>query len=87
MSRAPLDWTDPAEARAWLASLGEAIDDLYAAAEDQVRPPSRRRLGRAEAKRLVGDARASITEALEHARSGIRGSSDPAGCGGAGPTH
>jgi hypothetical protein len=49
----PLDFRSPAALRAWLGDLATQIEDVVAAAEDATRPPGRRLLGRAMARRTI----------------------------------
>lgn len=68
-----LDWTDPTASAAWLDDLGHQCDDAISVAEDQTAPIADRRLGRAEAKRLLAEAKASLTALLAFARRGLPG--------------
>jgi hypothetical protein len=76
MKRA-LDWTDPHEALSWLSDLRERIKDLHAAAEDATDPPAARALGRAEARRLVTEAKDSLDELIAIALRGLPGGGEP----------
>lgn len=69
----PLDPADAAAFQAWLADLGTQVDDLAAAAEDATRPPGRRMLGRAGARRIILEARRAVGDLLAAARAGAAG--------------
>lgn len=77
MSREHLDWTDPTVAAAWLTDVSQRCDDVIAVAEDQTASIADRRLGRAEAKRLLAEAKTSLASLLAFARRGLAGSADP----------
>jgi hypothetical protein len=90
MSR--LDFGDPAALRAWVVDLRVAFDDAAGVTEDMLRRERSRSLGHAEHRRLYREAKKTIAQLLDHADppgspepEGEPG--DPAGNGGAGPTH
>lgn len=66
----PLDLTDPAATRAWLADLRTQIDDAVAAGEDATRPPGRRLLGRPMARSAIVEARHALDQLLAAAERG-----------------
>jgi hypothetical protein len=66
----PLNVTDPAALRAWLAELRIQVDDAVAAGEDATRPPGQRDLGRAMARRKLLAARGAIQQLIEAAERG-----------------
>jgi hypothetical protein len=57
--------------RAWLGQMDRLADDLSAVAEDQVRPPADRDLGRATATHLGAEASSGLTALLAFARRGL----------------
>ncbi len=57
-----LRWDDPERVSAWLKELREQTDDALAAGEDATRRFRRRVLSRAEARRKLRAASASIDE-------------------------
>jgi hypothetical protein len=69
--RAALDLTDPAAVRRWVDDLADHVEDLGAAAEDQVAPPAERTLGRAKARELIRDARETLIALIALARAGL----------------
>lgn len=69
----PLDLTDRAELRAWLADLRTQIDDALAAGEDATRPPARRELGRRAARRAVVQAGRALDRILAVAEQAVDG--------------
>ena len=87
-ARPKLDWTQRIQVALWLSCLRIAFDDADAVTLDMLRPPSRRKLGTREHRRLYREARAQILQAIEYATPDVpepepeRG--DPAGSGGAG---
>jgi hypothetical protein len=64
-------WEDAGEVRRWLSVLREQVDDLHAAARDQVRKKRRRVLSRYEAGRTIRAAGRAITELLDAAEAGL----------------
>jgi hypothetical protein len=66
-----LRWSDPADARAWLADLREQILDAVAAGEDAVASPRHRVLSRAEAGRKLRTARRALVALLARAEAGL----------------
>jgi hypothetical protein len=83
----PVDFGDPSEVRLWLAALETVTQDLIAAAEDQVRPPGERDLGRRAASLMIEESASVVESMLRHARASLvtNGNGDPSGNGGAGP--
>jgi len=71
MSAPGLDWHDPTACAAWLADVVIQCEDALSAAEDQTRPPVKRRLGRATARRLLAEAKRALQEQLRYARAGL----------------
>ena len=86
-----LDHGDPAAVRAWLVDLRVAIDDGDAVTRDVLRPLGKRELGRILHRRNYREARERIASLLDYATppspDGEPEPGDPAGGGGAGPTH
>jgi hypothetical protein len=76
VSRASLDFTDPAAVGAWLAGLQASWSDADAVALDMLRPPRARELGPALHREKYNDARGQIAQALDFA-SGTK-AADPA---------
>ena len=67
----PLDLSDPAAVRAWLAHLREQIEDAVAAGEDATRPPGKRELGRRSARRMIVQARRALRGILAMAAKAV----------------
>ncbi len=86
-----LDHGDPAAVRTWLVDLRVAIDDGDAVTRDVLRPLGKRELGRILHQQNYREARERIVSLLNYATppapDGEPEPSDPAGVGGAGPTH
>lgn len=76
-----VDLTDAQDLAWWLDRLQNAVDDLESAAADQLRPPGKRRLGRASALQIVNEAGWTIAQLIDAAR-GPTGHADPSGLGG-----
>lgn len=91
MTRDALPWHDRDACFEWLRALEASARDLIAVAEDATRAPGARDLGRRLAATLTAESASAIEALLEHARAGLEDdepeSGDPAGSGGAGPTH
>ncbi len=92
MTAPRLDWTDATEVMIWLGALRVAVEDANGVALDMLRTPRRRDLGHREHARLHKEARTKIAQLLDFAGPAAPGGDDsephdPAGSGGAGPTH
>jgi hypothetical protein len=66
-----LSWSDPEAARRWISGLTLVLDDVLAAAGDQMLPLRQRRLGHVEADRLVREATVALHRALAYAERGL----------------
>ena len=66
-----LDWRDRAACEAWLEDLSGCIGDLVAVGEDQSARFRSRKLGPAEARRLLAEARLSLADLMAFARAGL----------------
>jgi hypothetical protein len=66
-----LDWTNRDACRAWLADLTEGTADVIAVGEDQTSPIAKRRLGRAMAMHLLGEAAHGVEQLLAYATRGL----------------
>ncbi len=69
-----VDLRDPAQARAWLTLLRDAVRDGSAAGEDATRRPSKRMFSRFEARRRIREASQStlaMIAAAERALSAL----------------
>ena len=64
-------WDDPERVGVWLKTLREQIDNALAAGEDATRRFRRRVLSRAEARRKLHAANASIDELFEMAERAL----------------
>ena len=95
MSRATLDWNDPAARADWLAKLRVDLHDANAITQDMLRPPRERDLGPALHAKNYGEAWAKVEQLMAYATgsepeggNGAAGddAGDPAGVGGS-PAH
>jgi hypothetical protein len=68
---APLDLTDRAAVRVWLADLRKQIEDATGAGEDATRPFEERDLGPRAARVVLGEARAALQQLLRAAERGL----------------
>lgn len=59
-----LDWNSHAACRAWLGDVAARCKDAFTVLDDQTRPLAERRLGRAEARRLVAEAKKALVAQL-----------------------
>jgi hypothetical protein len=88
-----LDWNDKAAVRRFLVDAHVQAEDIDGVMQDMLLPPRERELGPALAREKYGDAMRSLLFLLDFA-IGPEGFAppddehgDPAGNGGAGPTH
>ena len=56
----------------WHRRARTALQDLLAAAEDAIRPPSKRQLGRLEHQRLIAESGSALYDLLDHLPGGPR---------------
>jgi len=76
VSRASLDFTDPAAVARWLAGLRSSFNDLDAAALDMLRAPRDRELGPALHAAHYHAAREQVLQALDLAGSDSEGDAE-----------
>jgi hypothetical protein len=67
----PVNLSDPAAMRAWIADMRNQIEDAASAGEDATRPLGKRRLGRMMARRMVVEARDAALSLLRAAELGL----------------
>lgn len=88
---ARLNWTDREAVRRWVEDMRVVVDDLDAVVVDMLAPARKRQLGHVAHAEKAREARTVIVELLAYAvpPDGDDGDDhgDPAGNGGAGPTH
>ena len=60
---------DPEE---WHRAARTTLRDLLAAAEDAIRPPAKRQLGRLEHTRIIAESGSSLYDLLDHLPGGAR---------------
>lgn len=65
-----LDWTDVNAVKVWARGVCITARDAIGAGEDATRPPGKRELGRAAARRIIEDTGSQLDHAMQHA--GIR---------------
>ena len=91
MKRDQLDLNDRAAVGDWIRNVGVAVEDLAAVVRDQLRAPRKRELGPVLAAKAAKEDAGQLSELLAFARKGLDDDDgepgDPAGNGGAGPTH
>ena len=68
----PPKWDDPAEVRAWLEVVRDALIDAAAAGEDAARRPSERMFSRAEVCRRIAEAEHAALVMLDAALGALR---------------
>jgi hypothetical protein len=66
-ARKPLDFSDPAAVRAWLADLYARVDDIDAVILDMFAPPEERDFGPVYHRRFYEEARGAILDAFRFA--------------------
>jgi len=62
-----LSWSDPKAARQWLTGVQVLLDDAMAVMRDQMLPHRQRKLGHAEAERIIREADRALGHALSYA--------------------
>lgn len=67
----PIDLRSPSVLLRFVAEMRTQVDDLWGACDDATRPPSKRALGRSEARRLAADAYRAINQMLDSALLGL----------------
>jgi hypothetical protein len=63
----PVNFADPTTIGPWLETVAVHVEDLTAAAEDQLRPHRDRRLGPATARQHVAEAAGALRNMLAYA--------------------
>ena len=71
LAASSLIWSEAGDAHAWIDSLREHLTDAKRAAQDQMRPRRKRRLGHLEAKRILKETFRSIEKSISFAESGL----------------
>lgn len=66
-----LCWSDPEAATRWISGLESVLDDVLAAAGDQMLPLRERQLGHLAAARITREGAVALRHALDYAKRGL----------------